>query len=116
MNELVKKLSAKEYTVTVNRPDTSAKALEERIRLNLVHVLFEETGTEVGIRLDQHACDLRHGDFMKGTGKIHLQGVLTLNATKVRCMVDVDLETMKGTGRLQPSTEEAYHAVAAQHV
>jgi len=115
MNDLVKKLSKKDHTVVVNRPDRSAKALEERIGLRVVHVLFEETETELGIRLDAGKCDYRRGDFAKGTGKIHLQGVLTLNGDRVRCVADVELESMKGTGRLEPVAEEEYKTILAQH-
>ncbi|MFZ6011900.1 MAG: MbtH domain protein [Bacteroidota bacterium] len=114
MNELVKKLSEKDYSVVVNRPDRSSKALEERIRLRLVHVLFEETGTELGLRLDTSKCDYRQGDFANGNGKIHLQGVLTLNGERVRCVADVELDSMKGFGRLEPIAEEVYKTILTQ--
>lgn len=101
MNELVKRLSEKEHIVQANRPEKSAKALQERIDLNFVHILFEETGTEIGITLDNKKCDFSKADFESGKGKIHFEGVLTLNYDKVRCIADISLKTMKGKGRLQ---------------
>ena len=107
MNELVKKLSEKEYSVQVNRPDKSVKVLQERINLNYVHILFEETGTEIGINLDRDKCDFSKADFEKQTGKIHFEGAITLNYDKVRCIVDISIKTMKGKGRLQLIEDEA---------
>ncbi len=101
MNELVKRLSEKEHAIQANRPDKSVEALQKRIDLNYIHILFEETGTEIGIRLDKERCDFSKANFEKGTGKIHLEGALTLNYDKVRCTADINLKTMKGKGRLQ---------------
>ena len=96
MNELVKKLSEKKHPVQANRPDKSVKALQERIDLNYVHILFEQTGTEIGIKLDRDNCDFSKANFEKGTGKVHFEGAVTLNFDKVRCIVDISLKTMKG--------------------
>ena len=101
MNDLVKRLSEKVHAVQANRPDTSAKSLKERIDLNYVHILFQETGTEIGMQLDTEKCELASADFTNGTGKIHLEGALTLNYDKVRCVADINLDTMHGTGYLK---------------
>ena len=101
MNDLVKRLSEKEHPIHANRPDKSAKALQERVVLNYVHILFEETGTEIGIKLDKEKCDFSKANFEKGTGKVHFEGALTLNYDRVRCVADISLKTMKGKGRLQ---------------
>ncbi|MDN5214500.1 hypothetical protein QQ020_20635 [Fulvivirgaceae bacterium BMA12] len=101
MNELVKRLSEKEYSVQANKPDKSVEALQRRIDLNYVHILFEETGTELGVRLDKAKCDFGKANFEKRTGKVHFEGVLTLNYDKVRCIADISIRTMKGKGRLQ---------------
>ncbi|MDN5214508.1 hypothetical protein QQ020_20675 [Fulvivirgaceae bacterium BMA12] len=101
MNELVKRLSKKEHPVWANRPDKSVKALQERIDLNYVRILFEETGTEIGIKLDRDKCDFSKANFEKKTGKVHFEGALTLNYDKVKCIADISIRTMKGKGRLQ---------------
>lgn len=107
MNELVKRLSQKEQRVQANRPDKSVKALQRRIDLNYVHILFEETGTEIGIGLDRDKCEFGKANFEKRTGKVHLEGVLTLNFDKVRCIADISLRTMRGKGRLISISESA---------
>lgn len=112
MNDLVKRLSEREHPVRANRPDTSADALKERIDLNYVHILFEETGTEIGIKLDRKGCDFSNADFVKGTGAVRLNGALTLNYERVRCIADISLETMLGKGKLEPISDEAeYRAI-----
>ncbi len=107
MNELVKRLSQKEFIIQVNRPEKSVKSLSERIELNYVHVLFEETGTEIGIRLDNTKCDYSLADFENATGKIYLEGVVTLNYDNVKCMATINLATMKGKGRLKLIKDES---------
>ena len=107
MNELVKRLSEKIHPVQANRPDKTVEALQRRIDLNYVHILFEETGTEIGIKLDRDKCDFSKANFEKGTGKVHFEGALTLNYDKVRCVADISLRTMKGKGRLQLIEDDA---------
>jgi hypothetical protein len=65
-------------------------------------IKFTETrgGTELGVRLDRDATDLSAADFDKGTGTAHVEGTLVLNYDPVRCIADIDLATLKGTGRL----------------
>ncbi len=106
MNELVKRLSEKEFKIVANNPDRSLDGLKERIGLNHLHILFEETGTELGVQLDQKKCDFSKADLEKGTGKIHFEGVLTLNFDKVRCIADISVKTMKGKGQLIPIEDE----------
>jgi hypothetical protein len=36
------------------------------------------------------------------TGRVHLEGELTLDYVKVRCIADIDLQTFKGEGYLIP--------------
>jgi hypothetical protein len=50
--------------------------------------------------LDRAAVDLSGTDFEKGTGTLHVEGLLILNDDPVRCIADLDLATLKGTGRL----------------
>lgn len=108
MNELVEKLSNGKQPVTANRPDASAQALLERIDLGYVHILFRETGTELGIKLDKKNCDFSACNFESGTGKAHFEGGITLNYDKVKCVADIDLQTMEGEGWLEPINDAAY--------
>ncbi len=112
MNELVKRLSEKEQVVQANKPEKSIEALQERLDLNYIHILFEETGTEIGMKLDNENCNFNKANFEKGTGKVHLEGALTLNYDRVRCIADISLKTMKGKGRLQLiESEEEYNNI-----
>jgi hypothetical protein len=111
MNDLVKKLSAGPGPVIVNRRRPTAQALQERIRLMNVPILFEETETEIGIYLDKGNCDLARGDFANGRGVVHLEGVVTLNDVKVRCIADIDLGDLRGKGRLDCVEEQTYRHI-----
>lgn len=51
--------------------------------------------------LDLDRCDLDAADWQRGTGRIRLEGRLTLNFVKVRCQADVDLASLSGHGRLE---------------
>ena len=109
MSELVDKLSKGEHKV-IFRPlrDEPVQELKECIDRNYVHVKFTETrgGTELGFPLDADASDLTAGDFENGTGQVKLAGALTLDYVKVRCVADLDLATMEGTGRLELVDED----------
>ena len=112
MDDLVKRLSEKMHRVQANRPDKSVESLQKRIDLNYVHILFEDTGTEIGVRLDKDNCDFSKADFEKGAGKVHFEGVLTLNYDKVRCIADISLKTMKGKGTLKMiENEDEYNRI-----
>lgn len=110
MNELVKRLT-KEQPVEAARPEKTAKALKECIDRDYVHIMFKNTGTEVGVQLDRRDCNFSEGDFDKGTGKVHLVGGLTLNYDKVRCVADIDLESLEGNGKLEPVSDEEYEMI-----
>ena len=100
---LVDRLCETDHPVEIGlRPEKSVKLFKEAIDRNYVHVRFTDTrgGTELGVRLDRDACDFSEADFESGTGTLHLEGGLTLDYVKVRCIADVDLNTLEGTGRL----------------
>jgi uncharacterized protein YbdZ (MbtH family) len=84
------------------RPDKSVKRLQEAIERGFVHIKFTDTrgGTELGFELDRKASDLSRADFERNTGRIHVEGNLTLNYQKVRCVADLNLETLAGEGHL----------------
>jgi hypothetical protein len=110
MNELAARLAAGDQPVTVGGPQPSLDDLHRRITdIGWVHVKFTGTrgGTDLGIPVDREACDLSAADFEQGHGTVHLEGVLTLNYDRVRCVADIDLETLTGTGHLVPVEEPA---------
>ena len=84
------------------RPEKSAQLLKAAIERNYVHIKFTDTkgGTELGVRLDREACDFSQADFDAGAGTVHVEGGLTLDYEKVRCVADIDLATLAGKGRL----------------
>jgi uncharacterized protein YbdZ (MbtH family) len=84
------------------RPERTVKLLKEAIDRDYVHIKFTETkgGTELGVRLDRDACDFSNADFENGTGRIHLEGGLTLDYVKVKCIADLDLKSLEGRGHL----------------
>ncbi|RMF28684.1 MAG: MbtH domain protein [Chloroflexi bacterium] len=105
MSELVKYLSEGDHPVEASlRPERTVQALKERIDRGYVFVKFTDTkgGTELGVRLDPEATDLSKADFDNGTGTVHLVGNLTLDYVKVRCIADINLETLSGKGHLEP--------------
>ncbi len=103
MNDLVKRLSEGDHLVTVGGPTPSLKELKKRLEdMGYVFIKFTGTrgGTDLGVRVDKQATDLSQANFEQGAGKAHIEGTLTLNYTKVRCIADIDLTTLDGTGRL----------------
>ncbi len=103
MDELVQRLSEGDHPVYASRADDSAKAFQESIERGYVLIKFTETrgGTELGVRLDTEATDLSAADFEQATGTARLVGGLTLNYVKVRCIANIDLSTLRGTGHLE---------------
>jgi hypothetical protein len=85
------------------RPEKSVQALKESIDRGYVHIKFTATkgGTELGVRLDTAACDFSRADFETQKGTVHLEGGLTLDYVKVRCIADIDLRTLQGQGHLK---------------
>lgn len=102
-DDLVSRLTKGDHQIESSlRPEKTVEALKERIDLGYVHLKFTETrgGTELGVRLDREALDLSRADFERRQGVVHLEGELTLNYVKVRCIADIDLQTLAGKGRL----------------
>ena len=103
-DDLLIRLSAPDNPIEVSlRPEKSAQALKQRIEQGYVHLKFTETrgGTELGVKLDRDSLELGGANFDNQTGKVHLEGGLTLNYVKVRCIADINLETLTGQGHLQ---------------
>jgi len=84
------------------RPERTVKLFKEAIDRKYVHIKFTDTkgGTELGFPLDQDTSNFSAADFENGKGTVHVEGKLTLDYVKVRCVADIDLSTLKGTGHL----------------
>lgn len=91
------------------RPEKTVKLFKEAIDRNYVHIKFTKTrgGTELGVRLDREACDFSGADFDQVSGTVHVEGNLTLDYVKVRCIADIDLVTLEGKGRLEKVEAQA---------
>jgi uncharacterized protein YbdZ (MbtH family) len=101
---LVDRLCEGDHTVEAGlRPEKTVKLFKEAIDRNYVHIKFTKTrgGTELGVRLDRDACGFSRADFESGTGTVHIEGGLTLDYVKVKCIADIDLSTLEGTGHLE---------------
>ncbi|MGH9348423.1 MAG: MbtH domain protein [Vicinamibacterales bacterium] len=103
MDDLVRRLSEGQHDIEiVLRAGRTADALKACIDRRFVHVKFTGTrgGTELGVPLDMDRCDVDAADWERGAGRVHLEGPLTLNFVKVRCLADVDLASLAGNGCL----------------
>ena len=102
MSDLVQRLATGEHPITSGGPDPSVQRLKEAIDRKYVHIKFTQTkgGTDLGVRLDEEACSFDQADFENSTGKIHVEGTLTLDYVPVRCVADLDLDSLDGTGHL----------------
>lgn len=103
MNELVQRLAEGEHPVTVGGPKPSLEEFQKRVEdMGYVFIKFTATrgGTDLGVRVDKNATNLTQANFAAATGMAHVEGTLTLNYVKVRCVADIDLSTLDGTGHL----------------
>ncbi len=102
MNELTQRLAV-DQPIVVGGADPTLEELRKRTgEMGYVLVKFTQTrgGTEVGFPLDRKASDISAADFDNGTGTMHVEGELVLNGDPVRCVADIDLAALTGTGRL----------------
>ena len=103
MDELVRRLSEGDHPVTVGGPQPSLDEFHKRVsEMGYVFIKFTATrgGTDLGVRVDKTATDLSQADFEQSSGMAHVEGTLTLNYVKVRCVADIDLRTLSGVGHL----------------
>jgi len=84
------------------RPEKTVKLFKDAIDRDYIYVKFTTTkgGTELGVRLDRPACDFSAANFEAGTGSVHVEGGLTFDYVKVRCIADIDLKSLEGVGHL----------------
>jgi uncharacterized protein YbdZ (MbtH family) len=100
---LVEKLCEGDHPVEAGlRPERTVKLFKEAVDRGYVHIKFTKTkgGTELGVRLDLDSCDFSKADFKNGSGIVHVEGGMTLDYVKVKCVADLDLATLEGTGHL----------------
>src|SRR5215475_11159813 len=86
---LVERLCEGDHAVEVGlRPDKTVKLFKEAIDRDYVHVKFTQTkgGTEIGFCLDRGSSDFSKANFEDGTGTAHVEGNLTLDYIKVKCV------------------------------
>lgn len=103
MDELVERLSAEGQNVVVGGPSPSAGEFQQRItERGYVFIKFPDSrgGTDLGVRVDEDATDVSKADFANATGSVHIEGTLTLNYVKVRCVADIELSSLSGQGHL----------------
>ena len=100
---LVLHLTKGEHPIIASRADHSVERFKDSIDRSYVLIKFTDTqgGTELGVQLDNERTDLSQADFEQGQGTAHLEGNLTLNYVKVRCVADVDLAALEGKGQLE---------------
>jgi uncharacterized protein YbdZ (MbtH family) len=101
MDDLVERLGEPQEVEAGLRPERRAKLLKEQIDRGHVFMRFVKTGTELGIRLDAASSDWSSADFVAETGSVKIVGDLVLNYNRVRYHGDLDLATLRGTGRLE---------------
>jgi uncharacterized protein YbdZ (MbtH family) len=100
---LVERLCEGDHVVEVGlRPEKTAKSFKEAIDRDYIHIKFTQTkgGSELGVRLDRAGSDFSKADFESGSGTAHVEGNLTLDYVKVKCIADIDLSMLTGKGRL----------------
>jgi uncharacterized protein YbdZ (MbtH family) len=101
---LVDRLCVGDHPVIVKlRPEPSVKSFNEAVDSVYVRIKFTDTngGTELGVSVDKAACDLSAANFEDGTGRARIVGGLSVDYTKVRCIADIDLQTLEGVGHLE---------------
>jgi hypothetical protein len=103
MDDLVQRLSQGDHPVSVGGPTHSLEEFRKRVEeTGYVFIKFTETqgGTDLGVRVDRNASNLNTADFQQKSGIAHVEGTLTLNYVNVRCIADIHLATLSGTGHL----------------
>lgn len=107
---LVDRLCVGDHPVVVSLyPEASVKGFKEALDKGYVRVKFTNTkgGTELGFKVDNVASDFSTADFKEGTGQVRVVGSLTLDYARVRCVANIDLKTLEGSGHLEKIDEAA---------
>jgi hypothetical protein len=116
MSELVQKLAQGDHRVVVKPvADDPIAEIRRRLDTGYIHVLFPDTrgGTELGVHLLRGLSDASQANFEARSGTLSLVGLLKLDYVPVRCVANVDLGTLEGTGRLEVLSEQEYQSSKA---
>jgi uncharacterized protein YbdZ (MbtH family) len=100
---LVERLCEGDHAVEVGlRPEKTVKLFKDAIDRDYLYIKFTQTkgGTEIGFRVDRDGSDFSKANFEKGVGTAHVEGNLTLDYVKVKCIADIDVAHLAGTGHL----------------
>jgi len=100
---LVDRLCEGEHPIEAGlRFEQSTKMFKDAIDRNYVHIRFLQTKgeTELGFRLDRENSDFSAADFENGKGTVHLEGSITLDYIRVKCVADIDLSSLQGKGHM----------------
>lgn len=103
MDDLVQRLTEGNHPITIGGSKPSLEELRKRIEeIGYVFLKFTDTrgGTDIGVKVDRSASDLSQAHFEQQSGNVHIEGTLTLNYIKVRCVADIELATLYGRGHL----------------
>lgn len=111
MNELVERLTRQQPVEMSLRPEADLANFRAALDRGYVHVKFTETrgGTELGFAPD---VDAGEADLEAGTGRVRLTGQLVLDYVPVRIHAEIELPTLKGSGRLEPIEGESATAAS----
>jgi hypothetical protein len=103
MNELTQRLTVQQPVVMGGAGPTVEELRDRTGEMGYLLVRFTSArgGTELGFPVDRDTTDLSQANFDEGTGRVHVEGQLILNDDPVRCIADIDLATLEGTGRLE---------------
>lgn len=102
METLIARLQGGPHPVRAAR-DESTVALVDSVRRGFVLLRFEHTrgGTELGIQLDPTTCDPVPSALTSADKHMRLVGDLSLDGQAVRCVVELDLKTLRGLGQIE---------------
>jgi hypothetical protein len=104
MNDLLRSLSEASHPVEAAvRPEKTLEGFKAAMKTGYVHIRFTNTlgGTELGFKLDPKLTDLSDADLNSGRGQIRIGGMLTLDYERVRCIAELDLSSLNGSGQLE---------------
>ncbi len=107
---LVDRLASGDHPAVVClRPEPSLRQFKDTLDSGYLRVKFTDTnpGTELGVRLNKYDCNFDGANFEEGTGSIHVVGDLSLDFTPVRCVADINLDTLAGHGHIEKAEPEA---------
>lgn len=104
MNDLVVRLSEEQDVEAWTGRELTFEHFKDAVNRGYIHVNFVKTETILGVRKDSEPSlkwDLSKADFEKAKGQITIGGKLVLNYVRVLLHATIDLETLKGKGRLE---------------